>query len=155
MFEKMLVCLDGSKLAEQVIPYAAEQALRFGSRMVLAQVVTGTLAVPLTSGGAPAYTGKMVAEQLRLEANEAGRYLEEIARSLQEKGLNVETAVLQRLPVGEAIVEYARQSEIDLIALSTHGHSGLGRLVFGSVADHVLRHSGLPVLVIRPRENQS
>jgi nucleotide-binding universal stress UspA family protein len=152
MFEKILVCLDGSELAAQVIPYAAEQASRFKSRVVLLRVVTGTLAIPPTSAGAPAYTGEMVAEQIRLEEKEANEYLEGVARSLREKGLDVETAVLRHPPVGEAVVEYAQQNGVDLIALSSHGHSGLGRLVFGSVADHVLRNSGLPLLVIRPKK---
>ncbi len=152
MFEKILVCLDGSKLAEQVVPYAAEQAARFGSKVFLVRVVTGTIAVPPDGSGAPAYTAEMVDQQIKLEGEESRSYLEQIAQSLREKGLNPEVTVLRRLPVGEAIVDYARENGIDLIALATHGHSGLGRLLMGSVADHVLKHSGLPMLVMRPRK---
>jgi nucleotide-binding universal stress UspA family protein len=57
------------------------------------------------------------------------------------------------LQVGEAIVDYAEGHEIDLIAIATHGRSGLGRLVFGSVADFVLREAGLPILVVKPKKS--
>lgn len=154
MFGKMLVCLDGSKRAEQILPYAVEQASRFKSQIVLVRVVTGVMAIPPNATGTPAFTAEMVDQQIRLEESEARKYLEEVAQSLQEKGLNTEVVVLRRLPVGEAIVDYAKKSGIDLIALASHGHSGLGRLVLGSTADHILRHSGLPMLVVRPRENQ-
>jgi nucleotide-binding universal stress UspA family protein len=52
--------------------------------------------------------------------------------------------------VGTTIIDYAIQNEVDLIAIATHGEGGLKRLVFGSVADFVLRNSGIPMLVIRP-----
>jgi nucleotide-binding universal stress UspA family protein len=152
MFGKMLVCLDGSKRAEQILPYAVEQASRFRSHIVLVRVVTGVMTIPPDASGVPAYTGEMVTEQIKLEENEARKYLEEVAQSLQEKGFDVETVVLQHPPVGEAIVDYARKSGVDIIALASHGHSGLGRLVIGSTADHILRHSGLPMLVVRPEK---
>jgi nucleotide-binding universal stress UspA family protein len=57
------------------------------------------------------------------------------------------------LQVGEAIVSYADENSISLIAIATHGRSGLGRLVFGRVADFVLREAGLPILVIKPKKS--
>jgi nucleotide-binding universal stress UspA family protein len=153
MFEKILVCLDGSELAKQILPYAAEEALRFQSKLVLLQVVPEPVAfspgIPGT-GAAPIQTDTMV-EEAEDALNGARNYLEEIAKPLRKKGIQVEAvSVLGR--AGETILGYADRNNVDLIAIATHGRSGLGRAVFGSVADYVLRESGLPMLVIRPQE---
>jgi len=153
MFKKILICLDGSHLAEQILPYAIEQATRFNARLLLLQVITvpSTAAVAaVPEAGVPTFTAPMIEEQIRAKESDAIAYLQGAAQQLRSKGLQVELAILQGVP-GETIVRYAEKNEIDLIAIATHGHSGLGRLVFGSVADHVLRHSGLPVLVIKPK----
>jgi nucleotide-binding universal stress UspA family protein len=150
MFERMLVCLDGSKLAEQILPFAEAQALRFGSKVTLLQVVTLSSAELAGAGSSP-YVGQLIAEQLQIAEKDANTYLQSIAQSLREKGLEVDVAVLQGTPAGEVVVSYASKNKINLIAIATHGHSGLGRIVFGSVADFVLRHSGLPILVIKPK----
>ncbi len=152
MFEKILVCLDGSENAEQILPYATEEALRFHSQVILLHVVPEpvviTPGVPGTTG-VPVETPGML-EQMQKEQSESADYLERMANRLREKGLKVEPAVLQGT-AGDVIVKYAGENDIGLIAIATHGRSGLGRAVFGSVADYVLRNSGLPILVIRPR----
>jgi len=79
-------------------------------------------------------------------------YLEKLAAPLREEGVNVKTAVVERDVVAEAIVDYAEQNDIDLIVMTTHGRSGLSRLVFGSVAESVVRHAPCPVLLIRSKE---
>jgi nucleotide-binding universal stress UspA family protein len=152
MFEKILVCLDGSALAEQVLPYAAEEAVRFGSRVMLLHVLLEPVLV--TTGakqnpGEPVETPGVM-EQMKKEQQQALAYLERIAGTLREKGVDVEPVLLQGAP-GDAIVSYAGENNIGLIAMATHGRSGLGRALAGSVAEHVLRNSGLPVLVVRPR----
>jgi nucleotide-binding universal stress UspA family protein len=155
MFNRILVCLDGSQLAEQILPYATEEALRFKSRVVLLQVVSiSTTLVTPGIPGAPSVPvhGEVTLENIRREEDEARSYLEKMAKPLREKGLTVKTEVLPGPPVGDAIVSYARGNKIDLIAISTHGHSGLREAVFGSTADHVLRESGLPVLLVRPKK---
>ncbi len=152
MFEKILVCLDGSKLAEQILPYAAEQALRFNSKVVLLQSYTVPSSIAAAGAqAAPAASTDVVQEEASRLAAEAGDYLEKTAAPLREKGLEVTCAVLQGT-AGEVIVGYAQNEAVGLVALATHGHSGLGRAIFGSVADHVLRESGLPILMIKPRE---
>jgi len=153
MFEKILVCLDGSEIAEQILPYATEESLRFHSQVVLLHVVPEPVIVtPGIPGaaGAPVETPGML-EQMQKEQKEASIYLEGVAIRLLEKGLTVEPAIMQGA-AGEAIVNYANENDIGLIAIATHGRSSLGRAVFGSVADYVLRNSGLPILVIRPQE---
>lgn len=76
-----------------------------------------------------------------------------LALSLQQKGLQLEYVALHGLQVAEAIVSYADDNNVGLIAIATHGRSGLGRLVFGSVADFVLRESGLPILLVKPKRS--
>jgi nucleotide-binding universal stress UspA family protein len=152
MFEKILVCLDGSKLAEQILPYAVEEALGFQGKLVLFQAVPEPVAFsPSIPGVAsvPVRTDTML-EEAKEALNEARDYLEEIAKPLRKKGIQVEVVTILGI-AGEAILSYAVGNNVDLITIATHGRSGLRRGVFGSVADYVLRESGLPMLVIRPQ----
>jgi len=148
MFGKILVCLDGSSLSEQIVPYATEVARRFGSRVVLLQV----LQIPSSLAAASAQGAEnVIEEELRRMSYEAHQYLEGIATQMKEKGVPAEVSVIEGTP-GDAIVEYASQSGIELIVVATHGRKNIGRLVFGSVADHVMRHSFIPVLSVKPEE---
>lgn len=148
--KKILVCLDGSRLAEQVMPFAASQTLGFQAQLVLLQVVSGPLDYsPGTTGAAPvedARLGEMTKEAL----NSARSYLEQLASPLRKKGIQVSTvATVGRS--GETILGYAGRHSMNLIAIATHGRSGLGQALYGSVADHVLRESGLPIFLVRCR----
>lgn len=81
---------------------------------------------------------------------EAVSYLESIAGQIRaERNIDVEHEVRQGL-AAETIVEFAEQNQVELIAIATHGEGGIKRLVFGSVADYVLRNANLPMLVIKP-----
>jgi len=149
MFEKILVCLDGSELAEQILPYASEQALHFGSKIVLLQVITIPALVAATA--APG-AETALHDYAKTEATKAKTYLRRIGKNLKQKGLKkVESAIVEGTP-GPAIVDYANNNEVGLIALASHGHGGLKRMVLGSIADFVIRESGLPILVIKPQE---
>lgn len=153
MFKKILVCLDGSALAEQILPYAAEQALCCQSKMFLMHVSTiPVIVAPAIPGYGPAVLRPTPAtvEKIEKEEETAEAYLERLSQPLREKGLDVECLSVAGTP-GEAIVGYADENEVELIALATHGRGGLGRLVFGSVADFVLRKSGKPILLIKPK----
>lgn len=148
MFQKILVCLDGSKLAEQILPYAAEQAERFGSSLVLLQVVSlASLPAPTGIESVPVAVPN---DQLAEAESAAREYLERLAAPLRDKGVKVECMSFVGHPA-ESIVSYAEEQKFGLVALATHGRSGLKRLVFGSVADHVIRKSGLPILLIKPK----
>ena len=141
MFEKILVCLDGSSLAEQILPYAVEVAQRFSSRIILLQVVP------------PSSVSTGVDNTVEVFAP-AKAYLERMAQPLRDAGLDVECVTLLETP-GQAIISYANKSGAGLIAIATHGRGGLGRVMFGSVADFVLRESRLPVLMIRPQHTKA
>ena len=150
MLPKILVCLDGSSLAEQILPFATEVALSCGSRIVLLEVTLPPSATvePLTGF----YRTTPIEKILREEAD--GRaYLQRVAQRLRKKGLKVSCVTVPGDP-GETIVGYAKENAIDLIALSTHGRGGLRRLAFGSVADFVLKRSGLPILIRKPEETK-
>ena len=152
MFKKVLVCLDGSKLSEQIIPYIAGEAGCFGKVVLLRVVAVPEIAVPLGIPGepyVPVRTEGMLEEHSK-EVAESPAYLEKQAGRLRGKGIDVETVVLQGT-AGDTIIKYARENRIGLIALSTHGHTGLRRVVFGSTAEYVLKNSGLPVLLITPQ----
>lgn len=151
---KILVCLDGSKLAEQVIACATGEALAFQAKLVLFQVVPEPVAYsPGIPGAAsvPVQTEAML-KQAEMDLGFAREYLDGLAEPLRKKGMQVETAAMLG-SVGQTILNYAYRNDVDLITIATHGRSGLKRAVFGSVADYVLRESGLPTLVIRPEED--
>ncbi|HEU65155.1 MAG TPA: universal stress protein [Chloroflexi bacterium] len=153
MFERILVCLDGSKLAEQIIPYATEQALQFDSKVTLLQVMSIPSSIAMASvAGALPQTGDVIEADVQRQEAEIKACLDGVAQYLLEKGIDTECVTLGPSQPGETIVKYAQDNSFDLICIATHGHSGLGRVVFGSVADYVLRKSGLPILVIKPRE---
>ena len=143
MFAKLLVCLDRSSLAEQILPYACEVARRFGSELILLTVVE--LPTP-QSLEFPVETDLIET----LKRQEARTYLEGIAGPLRESGLTVSQTVVEGSP-GHAIVDFAAANGIDLIAMDTHGRQNIGRLVFGSVTDYVVRHTSIPVLAMKPQ----
>ena len=150
MFKKILLCLDGSSLAEQMIPYATSIAQQYSSSLVLLQVVN----VPSALAAASAQGAEsVVEEEMQRLAFTSQTYLERLAGNLRESGMTVEAVTIQGSP-GNTIVEYATANEVDLVAIATHGRKNIGRLVFGSVADHVLRHTCIPVLSVTPRESK-
>jgi len=145
VYKKILVCLDGSKLAEQIMPYVIEQALRFNSKVVLFQAVPPPVTVaPGVPGvaGSPVETGAML-EKAQIAETQAEIYLGEVAQRLQKKKLKVDSVVWVG-PAGDSIITYADNNKVDLIAVATHGRGGLKRAVFGSVAEFVLRNLTLP-----------
>lgn len=152
MFEKILVCLDGSGAAEQILSHVVDEAIYFHSDVVLLRVVSlpdRTIPVGVPGGpGIPVRT-KGTIQHTTAEESEATDYLEHIAEPLRKKGLDAELVVLPG-GAGETIISYAQENSFKLIALATHGHGGLRRLAFGSTADFVLNHSPLPVLMVRP-----
>lgn len=137
---KILIPLDGSALAEQVL----EPAIGFGSltqaEYILLRVVETFLPQPRQFPGS-------LCDRL---AEEAQSYLDRVADRLREKSLRVETRVAINLPPVTAILEAASVQAADLIALETHGRGGMARLLLGSVADKVVRSAPTPVLVHRP-----
>ncbi len=135
--DKILVPLDGSALAESAIATAAEMAQRGATLMLVRAAEAHTL-----PGVDP--TDAQV-EVVR----EAEEYLAGVAARLKTQGAgNVETSVWYG-PAPSAIVDAARLRGADMIVMTTHGRSGLGRLILGSVAESVLRGTTTPILLLR------
>ena len=135
---KILVPLDGSALAEA----ALWRAVDIGG----AEGVAYSL---LRAAEAHTMPGADPVEAQVSTVREAEEYLESVAKRLRERGVRaVETHVWYGAPAG-AIAEAAKVQKVDMIVMSTHGRSGLGRLILGSVAETVLRGTTTPILVVR------
>lgn len=149
LFKHLLITLDGSSLSEEILDPAVAVAKCADMRITLLRVVQPIPMIP--EPGIPfAYTAPVPDQALTASlANEARHKLDSLAERLIAQGLKVDTAVLVRPWVGQAIVEFAADYGVDLLALSSHGR-GASRLLIGSVADKVIRGSGLPVLIQRP-----
>jgi nucleotide-binding universal stress UspA family protein len=151
MYGHILVALDGSELAEQILPHVEALAARFGSRVTLLRATTPreTIIAETSVGAAPIAPGLVDPTPIvEAEQAEAQSYLEATAARLRASGLSVAQEQLEGA-ADEAILERAAALGVDLLALTTHGRGGLGRLVFGSVADRVLRKTTCPVLLVR------
>ena len=152
MFKKILVCLDGSEIAERILPVVKEQAAAKETRVVLLRVVNLPGSVTLGVPGFPSvplHTAAMP-EHLKKEFDLAGEYLKKTAQSLRQQGINAESQTLIGLP-GPSMIYYAGANEVDLIAMVTHGHTGIRNVLLGSVAEYIIKESGLPILLIRAK----
>ncbi|MDD5095280.1 MAG: universal stress protein [Dehalococcoidia bacterium] len=143
MFNKIMVPLDGSVLAETSIPYAIEVARSLQSNVILAQV---------EESGQESYR-HMYEIYMKAKVHDTAQALLTSAGESEADIPRVESVTL----CGDAattIADYAGIEKIDLIAISTHGRSGIGRWALGSVSDHVVRIAGCPVLLIRQQKDQ-
>jgi nucleotide-binding universal stress UspA family protein len=147
MYKRALVPLDGSMVAAAIVPFILEIAGPLDMEVALLRVVVP--APPMVLEG----SSYVVAEDVeKLRAN-AEAYLASVAAELRDQGVRVTIQVR----FGEAVPEIlagAREAEADLIAMTTHGRGGLGRLLFGSVAEAVLRQAEIPVFMMRQTKAQ-
>ena len=126
MYQRIMVPLDGSELAQTALPHALELCRACGATLVLIYV-----------------------RDPRLGSEEAAwRYLDFVRDEHVDQGVPIELVVREG-PVGATIIQAAEDQRIDVIVMATHGRSGLQRVVYGSVAEQVLRGSSKPVLLVR------
>lgn len=145
---QILVALDGSRRAEAVLPAASALAKLWRARLTLIQVVHP---VVMMTDLPAAYPAGFTDELTRLARAEAQDYLDGMVERLTSEGVEASsTAVLGGSAV-EAIQDAARAPGVGMVALATHGRSGVRRMVLGSVADKLVRGGELPVLITRPR----
>jgi nucleotide-binding universal stress UspA family protein len=141
VYATIVVPLDTSELAEQALPHAMEIARRFGAQVELLTVIPASLEDKLeVQAAADTYDPR------KLEAQE---YLAAVAGRLSQEGIPVST-VVRRGDVAEEIIDHSGHS--DLVVMCTHGRSGLGRWVYGSIADRTLRYATAPILLVRASE---
>jgi nucleotide-binding universal stress UspA family protein len=146
MFKHILVTLDGSPLAEAALPAALAMASQFESEITLLRVVRPPYIT--TNVGGSAYAD-MVLGLRDLARTEATTYLKGHQGSLRQQGYKVHAHMSEGESVAEIILDVAAGLGVDTIVMSTHGRGGIGRWVYGSVADKVLRHACVPVLLVR------
>ena len=142
-FRRLLVPLDGSAEAEAVLPVIEQVAGPLHAEVVLIRVVE-----PLSAAEIMATAGSVTPDPLASRELEARRYLGEVESRLSGRGLRVR-AILRLGNAASEIVGSVGVYGADLIAMTTHGRSGLSRVLFGSVAEAVLRAAPVPVLVVR------
>lgn len=140
MFHHLLVPLDGSELAEAVLPMALAVAERFDSKITLLRVVNP----PYYASAGHDYAGFNNAVR-----QEGAAYLEAQQKKLEESGFNVQVRLMEGDFIADTILDVADMLEVDVIAMSTHGRGGIRRWVFGSVADKLLQRARIPILLVR------
>jgi nucleotide-binding universal stress UspA family protein len=141
MFKKILIPLDGSKLAEKILPQVEELVKFSGAEVHLLRVVMTYDIDPQKDK-----------EHLQKLSGEAQEYLDQVAARLKKSGIQVSATVAYGKDAVQ-ICDYASEKKFNLIAMSTHGRSGLGRWTLGSVADKVLHCSSVPVMLFRVTES--
>jgi nucleotide-binding universal stress UspA family protein len=145
MYKKILVPLDGSELAEKVLPHVTALATAGETEVTLATVVQFTVgAVGAKIEAMP----EALAERRAALKAEAILYLQKVQRDLKSKGVTAHCVALEG-DVASQIIAYAEQKGFDLIAMATHGRTGIDRFVMGSIAEKVVRGTTRPVLLIR------
>jgi nucleotide-binding universal stress UspA family protein len=149
----MLVPLDGSKLAESVLPHVKALTKQRGAELVNIVLLRVCEEPFITSDYPEASMNLTWEEHVRRVrehfAQEAERYLTEVQKWLVDASLNVRSEVLMGKPADE-IIDYAHKNHPNLVVLATHGYSGISRWEYGSVADKVLRGVSSPILMVRP-----
>ena len=146
MYQHVMVPLDGSELAECVLPHV--KTIAIGCNIVKVTLVR--VVAPLhIRGGMEVRIPPEEREHLEKRSmDNAKEYLEKIVDSLKETGIAAQSEVLHGDVVNE-LIEYANNNGVDLIIISTHGRSGISRWVWGSVTDRILRASCVPVTMVR------
>lgn len=145
MYERIVVPLDGSDLAEQALPDAEELARATGTPVHLLRVVDFP-----ASSISYVYGGVMESQAISMQLEDARAmaesYLDALARQIEEQGITVTSEVRQGVPVQELV---DAMSPGDLFVLATHGRSGMARWFLGSVAEEITRRATVPVLLVR------
>ncbi len=143
MYKKILVPLDGSEMAEAVLPHAEALAKLENAELVI-------LRVPIIPAGEYISLDPLVTATIRNDIREeATKYVNETVNKLAKDHVKA-TGLTREGPVPDTILEAAEQTHADLIAMSTHGRTGIKRWLMGSVADKIVHHAHIPVMLIHP-----
>ena len=148
MYKKIMVPLDGSKLAECVFPHLETVVKGCESPEVIVVQAVEPLSVPYGREVLQFTSLEQVKAFETHQKVEAEKYLKEIVARLEKTGVNVKADVIYG-KAGESLSDYATKNDVDLVIIATHGRSGISRWVWGSVADRLVRSVCEPVLMVR------
>ncbi|MFC1919294.1 universal stress protein [Chloroflexota bacterium] len=152
LVKKIMVPLDGSDVGSMAIPHVENLARALDADIVLFHAIIEPVPVVVAPGVEFAYMPVMSKEDEGRRVASAMGYLSTMEQALTEKGLKASSEVSSGSPANE-IIRYAEANSIDLIAMSTHGRSGISRWVFGSVTDKVLHAGVTPVFVVQAKKD--
>jgi len=144
-FKRILAPLDGSEIGEAALHNAEAVALKTGASMILLHVI------PEPHDIEAKILGQEFNKFVKAMRDAGQEYLEKKSNRLKDKGIDVKAIIVAGDPA-ERIVDLAKDEKVDMIAMSTHGRSGMARWVLGSVADKILHESKLPMWLVRSRE---
>jgi nucleotide-binding universal stress UspA family protein len=148
MYRRIMVPLDGSKMAECVIPHVETVAKLTNASVELVHVIEP---VELPTRGGLALSVDDLKQIEEHSKQEAESYLREIVRRLKSAGIRPHSKLLTG-KAADSLVDYIQENKFDLIIMATHGRSGISRWFWGSVADKILYSSKIPVLLVRSQE---
>ena len=150
MYKRILVPLDGSELAECVLPHVESVAKGCGVGNVTFISVAESVRIPLRGDDLDYTFSAKEWEQMESQSKAAAeRYLNKLMDRVKYDGVNIQSEVLAGGRAADMIADYATKGGVDLIVIATHGRSGVSRWVWGSVADRILRSACVPVLMVR------
>jgi nucleotide-binding universal stress UspA family protein len=142
---RVLVTLDGSDLAEAILPEVFVVARALGAELTLLRVVAVTTYIRIEG-----YPEPVGVPSTGISASEAEAYLNEVSREIREEGQIVTNLVTEGTDAASAILQTAEDQKVELIAMATHGRGGLADIALGSVASAVVKQATVPVLLLRP-----
>lgn len=145
MYDRILVPLDGSKRAEAIIPHVRQVAGGTGSKVILLTALAHMIPSSSTRAASP---DSLEEDQRRYKSTED--YLNGLAEELRRMDIQTECKVVYG-PAVETIIRVAEEESADLIAIASHGRTGLARVFYGSIAAGVLQAIDRPLLLIRSR----
>jgi nucleotide-binding universal stress UspA family protein len=147
MYRKILVPLDGSKLAECALPHAVDMAKAYSAEMVLVSVTEEVEGFRAVSDASQSSEERLIPEAGGKLEEQARKYLDRVAKGIAKEGVEVATEVQFGKPA-DGIMVAAMLYDCDVIVMSSHGRSGVSKWTHGSVAEKVFRVSHTPVLMI-------
>ncbi len=156
MYKRILVPLDSSERAEAILPHVEALCGAHAATVHLLHVIEPTALTPSAPGGsgvAVSWMRETYEDLMDKMRDLALEYLSSVQSRLAEKGLNCEMLV-EIGPVTERIIATAEERDVDLIALASHGRTGLSTVFFGSIAAGVLHRSERPLLLVRSRDRE-
>ncbi len=160
MYSKIVLTLDGSEVSHQAIPHAVTLAKQTGAEVILVQVIDSEAQVMIQTAGSsiePMAVGQINADiahdAVAAEREEAEANLNIVKGMMASQGVANVSTMIREGYAGDEIVKAADETQADVVVIATHGRSGIGRAILGSVADHVVRHAAhASVLLVRAHD---